>query len=62
MKVFLGYAAGTGKTYAMLEAAHEAEKKSGIDVVAGYIEPHNRPDTEALREGLEEIPPLMVGL
>ena len=59
MKVFLGYAAGTGKTYAMLEAAHEAEK-SGIDVVAGYIEPHNRPDTEALREGLEEIPPLMV--
>ena len=39
----------------MLEAAHEAEK-SGLDVVAGYIEPHNRPDTEALREGLEEIP------
>ena len=59
MNPFLGYAAGTGKTYAMLEAAHEAEK-SGIDVVAGYIEPHNRPDTEALREGLEEIPPLMV--
>lgn len=59
LKIFLGYAAGSGKTYAMLEAAHEA-KRHGIDVVAGYIEPHARPDTQALTEGLETIPPLMV--
>ena len=38
LKIFLGYAAGSGKTYAMLEAAHNA-KKQGIDVAAGYIEP-----------------------
>lgn len=59
LKIFLGYAAGSGKTYAMLEAAHEA-KKHGIDVVAGYIEPHARPDTQALIKGLEELSPLMV--
>lgn len=59
LKIFLGYAAGSGKTYAMLEAAHNA-KKQGIDVAAGYIEPHARPDTQALAEGLETIPPLMV--
>ena len=41
MCIFLGYAAGVGKTYAMLEAAHDL-KKSGVDVVAGYIEPHER--------------------
>lgn len=38
LKIFFGYAAGVGKTYAMLEAAHQAQKE-GIDVVAGYIEP-----------------------
>ena len=59
LKIFLGYAAGSGKTYEMLEAAHEA-KKQGIDVVAGYIEPHARPDTQALTKGLEMIQPLMV--
>lgn len=59
LKIFLGYAAGSGKTYAMLEAAHEA-KKHQVDVVAGYIEPHARPDTQAMIEGLEVIPPLMV--
>lgn len=59
LKIFLGYAAGSGKTYAMLGAAHEA-KKHQVDVVAGYIEPHARPDTQAMAEGLEEIPPLMV--
>ena len=42
LKIFLGYAAGSGKTYTMLEAAHEAMKHN-IDVVAGYIEPHARP-------------------
>lgn len=59
LKVFLGFAAGVGKTYAMLEAAHGL-KVQGIDVVCGYIEPHSRPDTTALTEGLEQISPLMV--
>ena len=55
LKIFFGYAAGVGKTYAMLEAAHQA-KKQGVDVVAGYIERHTRPDTLALLDGLEQIP------
>ena len=55
LKIFFGYAAGVGKTYAMLEAAHKA-KKDGKDVVLGYIEPHARPETSALKEGLESIP------
>ncbi|MDO4272727.1 MAG: DUF4118 domain-containing protein [Eubacteriales bacterium] len=59
LKIFLGYAAGVGKTYAMLEAAHGA-KDRGIDVAAGYIEPHARPETEAMAEGLETIPPMEV--
>lgn len=59
LKIFLGYAAGSGKTYTMLEAAHEVQKHN-TDVVAGYIEPHDRPDTLKLVEGLEVIPPLMV--
>lgn len=56
LKIFFGYAAGVGKTFAMLEAAHEAKKK-GIDVVAGYIEPHTRPETLALLDGLEQLSP-----
>ena len=52
LKIFFGYAAGVGKTYAMLEAAHQAQKE-GVDVVVGYVEPHARPDTLALLEGLE---------
>ena len=55
LKIFFGYAAGVGKTYAMLEAAHRA-KEAGVDVVAGYIEPHTRPETMALLEGLEVLP------
>lgn len=55
LKIFFGYAAGVGKTYAMLKAAHAA-KRRGIDVVAGYIEPHARPQTSALLSGLERIP------
>ena len=55
LKIFFGYAAGVGKTYAMLEAAHDA-KRRGIDVVAGYIEPHARPATIALINGLESLP------
>lgn len=59
LKIFFGYAAGVGKTFAMLEAAHEA-KKAGIDVVAGYIEPHTRSETLALLEGLEMLPNLKI--
>lgn len=55
LKIFFGYAAGVGKTYAMLQAAHQA-KEQGIDVVAGYIEPHARPQTATLLEGLEQLP------
>ncbi len=55
LKIFFGYAAGVGKTYAMLQAAHRA-KNAGVDVVAGYIEPHARPETMELLEGLEQLP------
>lgn len=59
LRIYLGYAAGVGKTYTMLQAAHDAVRQ-GIEVVAGYVEPHTRPDTQAQAEGLETIPPLMV--
>lgn len=55
LKIFFGYAAGVGKTYAMLQAAHEA-KRRGIDVAAGYVEPHARPQTARLLNGLELLP------
>jgi two-component system sensor histidine kinase KdpD len=55
LKIFLGYAAGVGKTYAMLEAAHQ-RKGEGVDVVVGYVETHKRIETEALLNGLELIP------
>jgi len=44
-----------GKTYAMLESAHTLLKQ-GVDVAAGYIEPHARPETRALQKGIEQIP------
>lgn len=55
LKIFFGYAAGVGKTYSMLKAAHAARRR-GIDVVAGYVEPHARPQTSQLLNGLEMIP------
>jgi len=55
LKIFLGYAAGVGKTYSMLEAAHQ-RKSEGVDVVVGYVETHKRVETEALIGGLEVIP------
>lgn len=55
LKIFFGYAAGVGKTYAMLEAARQAQRE-GIDVIVGYVEPHARPDTLALLDGLEILP------
>ncbi len=59
LKIFLGYVAGVGKTYAMLEAAHQ-RKAEGIDVAVGYAETHGRKETEALLEDLEVIPRRMV--
>ncbi len=59
LKIFFGYAAGVGKTYSMLDAAHSA-LKAGADVVIGYVEPHTRPQTMELTKGLELIPTLSV--
>jgi two-component system sensor histidine kinase KdpD len=55
LKIFLGYAAGVGKTYAMLEAARQ-RKMEGVDIVVGYIETHKRVETERLVQGLESLP------
>jgi len=55
LKIFLGMAAGVGKTYAMLEAARQ-RKADGVDVVIGYVETHRRVETEALVQGLEIVP------
>jgi two-component system, OmpR family, sensor histidine kinase KdpD len=55
LKIFLGYAAGVGKTYAMLEAAHQRRDES-LEVVIGYVETHKRLETEELVAGLEIIP------
>jgi two-component system sensor histidine kinase KdpD len=55
LKVFMGYAAGVGKTYKMLEEAHVL-KGHGVDIVVGYFEPHGRQETIAKAKGLEEIP------
>jgi two-component system sensor histidine kinase KdpD len=54
-KIFLGMAAGVGKTYRMLQEG-KAEQAGGRDVVIGYLEPHERPETEAQAEGLERLP------
>ena len=55
LKVFFGMSPGVGKTYSMLQAAH-TDLSKGIDVVIGYVEPHERSETNALVEGLEVIP------
>lgn len=55
LKIFFGAAAGVGKTYAMLEAAHE-QRAQGVDVVAGWVDSHGRGGTEALLDGLEILP------
>lgn len=55
LKIYLGHAAGVGKTYAMLEEAHRL-KAAGVDVVVGWVETHGRKETEALLEGLDVIP------
>jgi len=53
--IFLGYAAGVGKTYAMLQAAQQ-RRAEGVDVVVGYVETHGRAETDALLAGLEIMP------
>jgi len=55
LKVYLGFAAGVGKTYEMLQEAHQLKKK-GVDVVIGIVETHGRAETAALLEGLEQVP------
>jgi two-component system sensor histidine kinase KdpD len=55
LKLFLGYAAGVGKTYQMLDEGR-TRAQEGIDVAVGYFEPHGRRDTIARAEGLELIP------
>ncbi|MBZ5676225.1 MAG: histidine kinase [Acidobacteriia bacterium] len=55
LKIFMGYAAGVGKTYKMLEEAQDL-KASGVDIVVGYFEPHGRKETIAKTEGLEMVP------
>lgn len=55
LKIFMGYAAGVGKTYKMLEEAHTLMGGS-VDVVVGYFESHGRLDTIAKAQGLESIP------
>jgi two-component system, OmpR family, sensor histidine kinase KdpD len=59
LKVFLGYAAGVGKTYAMLEAARQ-RMSEGMDVVAAYVETHHRAETEAMLSQIECMPLRMV--
>jgi two-component system sensor histidine kinase KdpD len=56
-RILLGMAAGVGKTYRMLQEGRSAHAE-GRDVVIGYLEPHDRPETTALAEGLEEVPRL----
>ncbi len=55
VRIFLGYAAGVGKTYAMLEAAKQ-RRAEGVDVAVGCVETHGRAETEALLQGLEVLP------
>lgn len=55
IKNFLGYSIGTGKTYAMLQAALSL-KQHGADVVVGYINPDRNPKTLSMQDGLEVLP------
>ena len=56
-RILLGMAAGVGKTYRMLQEGRQA-RDEGRDVVIGYLEPHERPDTIALADGIEQVPRL----
>jgi two-component system sensor histidine kinase KdpD len=54
-RLYIGAAAGVGKSYRMLEDAHQL-RDQGVDVVIGFIEPHGRAETRALVDGLEQVP------
>lgn len=56
LKIFFGYAAGVGKTYAMLDDAQE-QYRCGKNVLVGYVEPHTRPDTMQFLQGLPALAP-----
>src|SRR5471030_784482 len=58
LKVYLGSSAGVGKTYSMLVEGNRLRNR-GVDVVIGYVEPHERPETTAQIDKLEIIPPLV---
>jgi two-component system sensor histidine kinase KdpD len=55
LKVYIGSAAGTGKTYRMLNEAHELRRRD-VDVVVGFVETHGRADTAAQQRDLEVVP------
>jgi two-component system, OmpR family, sensor histidine kinase KdpD len=55
LRIYIGHAAGVGKSFRMLEDAHELSRQ-GVDIVLGLIEPHGRFETEALVSGLERVP------
>ena len=55
LKIYLGFAAGVGKTYEMLQEGNRL-RKQGVDVVIGYVEPHDRPETVAQIGNLERVP------
>ncbi|MES1205429.1 MAG: histidine kinase [Pseudomonadota bacterium] len=55
LKLYVGFAAGVGKTYRMLEEAH-ALRRRGVDIVVGFVETHGRAETAALLDGLEVVP------
>ncbi|SHO51493.1 sensor histidine kinase [Anaerocolumna xylanovorans] len=59
LKIFFGYAAGVGKTYAMLDEAKD-RYNMGTDVLVGYAEPHERPETLRFLEGLPVLPPKII--
>jgi len=55
LKLYVGFAAGVGKTYRMLQEAHELRRR-GVDVVIAFVETHGRAETAALVDGLEVVP------
>src|SRR6267378_3764150 len=55
LRVYIGAAPGVGKTYQMLEDAHEL-KRQGLDVVVGFVETHGRAETQAMIRDLEQVP------
>src|SRR5580700_7375722 len=58
LKIYLGPCPGVGKTYQMLVEGNRL-RRQGVDVVIGYVEPHDRPDTTAQIDQLEVVPPLL---